>query len=83
MKNEFAACKIARYRKVQFIEIGRSKVNSMGVGVGAFEAMGTYPVNCNKVPEYLFSNSDISEYINPMGTSLQLYQNAISIPVEK
>jgi hypothetical protein len=55
----------------------------MGVGVSVFESTGIYPVNCNKVPEYLFPNSDTSENINPMETSLHLYKNAISIPVEK
>jgi hypothetical protein len=82
-QNDSSACKITRYRKVRFIGIGWSKGATMGVGVSAFESTGIYPVNCNKVPEYLFSNSDTSENINPMVTLLQLYQNAVSIPVEK
>jgi hypothetical protein len=44
------------------------KRSFVGAGVSGFDSPGIYPFNCNKVPEYLFSNSDTNENINSMET---------------
>ena len=46
-----------------------SKVASVGAGVSTFESVGIYPFSGNRVPEYLFSISDTSETVTPMGTA--------------
>jgi len=40
----------------------------MGVGVSAFESIGIYVFNCNRMPEY-FSISDTGETITSMAAA--------------
>jgi hypothetical protein len=50
--------KVTRYHVVRPIGFARNKAASMGVDISAFESMGIYLSNLNRLTEYFFSISD-------------------------
>lgn len=58
---------MTRYRMVRLIGFAWNKI--AGDVVSAFESTGIYPLNRNRVPEYLFSNFDTSETITSIATT--------------
>ena len=53
----------------RLIGFALDKASIMGVDVSAVESTVIYPMNRNRVPEYFFSNSDISETVTFMETT--------------
>jgi hypothetical protein len=53
----------------RLIVVAWNTVASVGVGVRAFESIGIYPLNSNRVPEHFFSVSDTSESTTCMETA--------------
>jgi hypothetical protein len=54
---------------VRLIGFAWNNAPSMGVDVSAFESTGTYSLNRNRVPEYLFFISNTGETVTFVETS--------------
>ena len=61
--------KVTRYRMAPLIGFAWNKFVYLGVGVSAIESRGIYPLNHNRVHEYLFSISATSETTTSMNTA--------------